>query len=50
MKHVRYKQTGMMGFFANKGKIIDASFVEVPRQRNSKEENAKIKQGEGALL
>ena len=28
------------------GKIVDASFVEVPRQRNSKEENDKIKQGE----
>jgi len=39
-----------MGLFVNEGKIIDASFVEVPRQRNSKEENAKIKQGDGALL
>jgi IS5 family transposase len=40
----------------NEGKIVDASFVEVPRQRNTcttyevrskKEENAKIKAGEG---
>lgn len=31
---------------ANEGKIIDASFVEVPIQRNSREENKKIKQGE----
>jgi IS5 family transposase len=27
------------------GKMIDASFVDVPRQRNSREENAEIKQG-----
>jgi IS5 family transposase len=31
---------------ANEGKIIDASFVEVPIQRNTKEENKKIKEGE----
>ncbi|MFZ5807624.1 MAG: IS5 family transposase [Verrucomicrobiota bacterium] len=31
---------------AKEGKIIDASFVEVPRQRNSREENAQIKKGE----
>lgn len=30
----------------NKGKIIDASIVEAPRQRNSREENEGIKQGE----
>jgi IS5 family transposase len=30
----------------NKGKIIDASIVEVPRQRNSKEENDEIKEDE----
>jgi len=34
-----------LGLFVNEGKIVDASFVEVPRQRNSKEENAKIKFG-----
>ena len=33
------------GLITNKGSIIDASFVEVPRQRNSREENAKIKEG-----
>jgi IS5 family transposase len=27
------------------GSIIDATFVEAPRQRNSREENAKIKEG-----
>lgn len=34
------------GFAARKGQIIDATIVEVPRQRNSREENATIKQGE----
>lgn len=34
------------GFAARKGSIIDASIVSVPRQRNSREENAQIKQGE----
>ena len=29
----------------HEGKIIDASFVEVPKQRNSREENKEIKQG-----
>jgi IS5 family transposase len=28
------------------GSIIDASFVDVPKQRNTREENAKIKKGE----
>jgi len=31
--------------FANIGQIVDASFVEVPRQRNTREENKQIKQG-----
>ena len=30
---------------ANAGQIVDASFVEVPRQRNSKAENEQIKAG-----
>jgi len=34
------------GLFASQGKIVDASFVEVPRQRNSREENAQIKSGQ----
>jgi transposase len=33
------------GLITNKGSIIDASLVEVPRQRNSREENAKIRGG-----
>jgi transposase, IS4 family len=34
------------GFAARKGQIIDASIVQAPKQRNSREENAQIKQGE----
>jgi IS5 family transposase len=30
---------------ANEGKIVDASFVEVPKQRNNREENKQIKEG-----
>ncbi|WP_260472460.1 IS5 family transposase [Chlorobium phaeovibrioides] len=32
--------------FANTGQIMDASFVEVPRQRNTREENKLVKNGE----
>ena len=35
-----------MGMIARKGQMIDASFVEVPRQRNSREENGLIQRGE----
>ena len=34
-----------MGLVGSEGKIIDASFVDVPRQRNSREENEIIKAG-----
>ena len=34
------------GFITRKGQIIDASFVEVPRQRNRRQENAAIQRGE----
>lgn len=34
------------GFTARKGQIVDASIVSVPIQRNSREENARIKKGE----
>lgn len=34
------------GFAARKGQIIDASIVPAPKQRNSREENAQIKQGD----
>lgn len=34
------------GFITRKGQIIDAPFVAVPRQRNRRQENAAIKNGE----
>ena len=34
------------GMFARKGQMVDATFVEVARQRNSREDNATIKAGE----
>ncbi|TAH01185.1 MAG: IS5 family transposase [Sphingobacteriales bacterium] len=34
----------------NQGQMIDASFTVAPRQRNTREENLKIKNGEGADL
>lgn len=33
------------GVLAKQGSILDASFVEVPKQRNNREENQKIKNG-----
>ena len=38
------------GLSFNEGKIIDATFVEAPRQRNTKEENKQIKAGNGKDL
>jgi len=34
------------GFMAMKGQIVDASIVNVPKQRNSREENRQVKNGE----
>ena len=34
------------GLIAHRGQIVDASFVEAPKQRDSREENALIKSGE----
>jgi transposase, IS5 family len=41
-----HEQLAAQGYVARAGQMIDATFVEVPRQRNSREENAKIKAGE----
>jgi len=41
-----HEQLAMHGYVARAGQMIDATFVEVPRQRNSREENACIKAGE----
>ena len=38
------------GFIVNEGKMIDASFTVAPRQRNTREENKKIKEGQGDEL
>jgi IS5 family transposase len=40
------KKLESLNLIVNEGKIIDASFVEVPRQRNSRDENKQIKAGE----
>jgi IS5 family transposase len=34
------------GFSARKGQIVDASIIPIPRQRNTREENRQIKEGE----
>ena len=34
-----------LGIHGKEGVMVDASFVDVPRQRNSREDNATIKQG-----
>jgi transposase len=39
-----------LGLTVNEGKTVDASFVEVPRQRNNAEENKQIKAGKGEEL
>ena len=39
------KELDRSGFEAKKGQIVDASFVNVPKQRNSKDENKDIKEG-----
>ncbi len=38
-------QLDKSGVFANEGKVVDASFVDVPKQRNTGEENKEIKEG-----
>ena len=40
------KELERLNLIVHEGKIVDASFVEVPRQRNSREENRQIKSGE----
>lgn len=39
-----------LGLSFKEGKIIDATFVEAPRQRNTREENRQIKEGNGSSL
>jgi transposase, IS5 family len=44
-KHLESK-----GFIINEGKMVDASFTVAPRQRNTREENKRIKEGNGDEL
>jgi IS5 family transposase len=39
------KELERLNLIINAGKIVDASFVEVPIQRNTKDENEQIKNG-----
>ena len=39
------QQLQAQGLLAHEGKLVDASFVDVPRQRNRRAENATIKAG-----
>jgi IS5 family transposase len=41
-----HEQLAQQGYRAKAGQMIDATFIEVPRQRNKREENAQIKAGE----
>ena len=45
-----YAHLQSLGLIVNEGKIIDASFVVSPRQRNTREENKTIEKGEGNSL
>ena len=40
------EQLNRAGYLARKGQIVDASLIPVPVQRNSREENVQIKQGD----
>jgi IS5 family transposase len=39
------RQLAQMGVISHKGTIVDATFVEAPRQRNTRDENQQIKEG-----
>lgn len=41
-----HRQLAERGLLVKEGQMVDATFVEVPRQRNSRENQEKIKQGE----
>lgn len=45
-----YSHLQTLGLIVNEGKIIDASFVVAPRQRNTRDENKTIKKGDGDSL
>jgi len=41
-----HEQLAAQGYVARAGQMIDATFVEVPKQRNTRDENAQIKEGQ----
>jgi len=41
-----HEQLAARGYVARAGQMIDATFVEVPKQRNTREENARLKAGQ----
>jgi IS5 family transposase len=41
-----HEQLAAQGYLAKSGQMIDATFIEVPRQRNTREENDQIKKDE----
>ena len=45
-----YNHLATLGLIVHEGKMIDASFVVSPRQRNTREENTAIKDGKGDEL
>lgn len=50
MFHSFVDKLASLGFIFNEGQLVDASFVLAPKQRNTHEENKKIKDGEGREL
>jgi IS5 family transposase len=40
-----HEQLALQGYIAKAGQMIDATFIEVPRQRNRRKENAQVKAG-----
>lgn len=41
-----HAQLATQGYVAKAGQMVDATFVEIPKQRNTREENALIKEGQ----
>ncbi len=41
-----HEQLATQGYAARADQMIDATFFEVPRRRNAREENAQVKAGE----
>ena len=44
------QQLQAQGVITRSGSIVDASFVDAPKQRNTREENKKLKEGDGEDL